>query len=65
MAVTIKIEGNKCILGYGVGWEAYFNHIQYKGFVEIIANVEGKLQASKENISKKGAGESYGKKEGY
>ena len=65
VAVTFRIEGNKCILGYGEGWEAYFNHIGYKGFAEIVAKVEGKLQASKENISKKGAGKSYGKKEGY
>ena len=59
MVVTFKIEENKCILGYGEGWEAYFNHSGYKGFVEI------KFKHQKKTFRKKCAGESYGKKEGY
>ena len=59
------ITENNIVLSYGVGWEAYFHHKEYQGFIEIIAAVEGKLQTSTASISKKGAGKSYGKRENY
>ena len=63
MALTLKTNGNKFFLTYGDGWEVYFNHKEYHGFIELIAAGEGKFQTYKENISKKGAGKSYGKRE--
>ena len=65
VALTMKIAENKIVLLYGEGWEAYFRHKEYQGFIEIIVAVEGKLQTSTTSISKKGAGKSYGKRENY
>ena len=65
VALTMKITENKIVLSYGVGWEAYFHHKEYQGFIEIIAAAEEKFEAYKTSISKKGAGKSYGKRENY
>ena len=65
VAVTFRVEEGKVILTYGVGSEAYFHNVGYNGFVEIVAGIEGKVQAYTQNISRKGAGKSYGKREGY
>ena len=65
VALTMSITENKVVLLYGEGWEAYFHHKEHHGFIEIIAAADEKLQAYKTNISKKGAGKSYGKREGY
>ena len=61
MALTFTITDHKVVVSYGAGWDAYFHHKDYQGFTEIISAVEGKLQAFKTNISKKGTGENYGK----
>ena len=65
IAATLRIEDNKIVLTYGEGWVAYFHHSGYNGFVEIVTKVEEKFQAYKQNISKKAAGKSYGKRMGY
>ena len=56
MAVTIKIEENKIVISYGKDWEQYLQNKKHPGFAELVAGLEVKLQASKENISKKGTG---------
>ena len=65
LAVAFRVEENKVILKYVDGWEAYFNHVQYSGYIEIIASIEGKLEAYKQNIAKKGAGKSFGERENH
>ena len=57
VAVTMLIIENKVVLRYGEGWEAYFHHKEYHGFIEIIAAADEKLQAYKTSISKKRGGE--------
>ena len=65
IALTFTITDHKVVVSYGAGWGAYFHHKDYEGFTEIVSAVEGKLQAYKTNISKKGTGKSYGKKENH